>query len=41
MIFLLLDGVKKMELNSGLLEIHGVVIGEKMVTLELLEALII
>ncbi len=35
MISVLLDGVKKMESNSGLLEIHGVLIGVKMVILDL------
>lgn len=35
MIFQSLDGENKMELNTGLLEIHGVPIGEKMEILDL------
>jgi hypothetical protein len=41
MISQLLDGEKKMELNIGLLETHGVVIGVKVETLDSLEVLII
>jgi hypothetical protein len=37
----LLDGEKKMELNTGLLEIHGESIGEKKVISDLLEESII
>lgn len=37
MIFLSLDGDNLMELNIGSLEIHGVLIGAKMVTLDLSE----
>jgi len=40
MISVLLDGENKMELNIGLLEIHGEAIGDKEETSDLLEELI-